>query len=164
MTRRPSPPPEQHEALSLSAAARYLLEESRMVLPGIQALFGFQLIAVFSATFGERLSAGEQQLHLAATFLIAVAVAIIMAPAAYHRQAGPREVTETFVWLSTRLLLWSMWPLAVGVCLDFYLVSRVILHSAVAPVLAGGLFAIFLGLWFLLPRIRDPRRGLPFVG
>jgi hypothetical protein len=130
-----------------------------MVLPGIQALFGFQLIAVFSATFGERLSAGEQQLHLAATFLIAVAVAIIMAPAAYHRQAGPREVTETFVWLSTRLLLWSMWPLAVGVCLDFYLVSRVILHSAVAPVLAGGLFAIFLGLWFLLPRIRDPRRG-----
>jgi hypothetical protein len=164
MTKRPSPPPEQHEALSLSAAARYLLEESRMVLPGIQALFGFQLIAVFSATFGERLSAGEQQLHLAATFLIAVAVAIIMAPAAYHRQAGPPEVTETFVWLSTRLLLWSMWPLAVGVCLDFYLVSRVILHSAVAPVLAGGLFAIFLGLWFLLPRIRDPRRGRPFVG
>src|SRR6266852_4208417 len=81
-------------ALSLSAAARYLLEESRMVLPGIQALFGFQLIAVFSATFGERLSAGEQQLHLAATFLIAVAEAIMMAPAAYHRQAGPREVTE----------------------------------------------------------------------
>ena len=72
-----------------------------MVLPGIQALFGFQLIVVFSASFGERLSGGEQQLHLAATFLIAVAVALIMAPAAYHRQSGPREVTETFVRLST---------------------------------------------------------------
>jgi hypothetical protein len=139
-------------------------EESRMVLPGIQALFGFQLIGVFSTTFGERLSEGEQQLHLAATFLIAVAVATIMAPAAYHRQTGPREVTETFVWLASRLLLWSMWPLAVGVCLDFYLVSRVILHSAVALTLAGALFAIFLGLWFLLPRIRGPLRGSPFVG
>ena len=30
--------------------AREAIEEARMVLPGIQALFGFQLIAVFSQT------------------------------------------------------------------------------------------------------------------
>jgi len=30
----------------------HLLEECRMVLPGIQALFGFQLIAVFNQPFG----------------------------------------------------------------------------------------------------------------
>jgi hypothetical protein len=117
----------------------------------------FSDIDVFSATFGERLSAGERQRHLAATFLIAVAVALIMTPAAYHRQTGPREVTETFVRLSTRLLLWSMWPLAIGVCLHFYIDGRAILHNVVAPVLAGVLFAIFVGLWFLLPLIRGSR-------
>ena len=36
------------ERVSLSQAAEYLLEECRMVLPGIQALFGFQLGTFFS--------------------------------------------------------------------------------------------------------------------
>ena len=35
-----------------------------MVLPGIQALFGFQLMAVFSPGFWERLDSSEQRLHL----------------------------------------------------------------------------------------------------
>ena len=38
-----------------SEEASYLLDECRMVLPGIQALFGFQLVAVFNRTFWERL-------------------------------------------------------------------------------------------------------------
>src|ERR1700694_2515161 len=36
---------------SLDAEARYTIEEARMVLPGIQAIFGFQLIAVFNQRF-----------------------------------------------------------------------------------------------------------------
>ncbi len=43
------------EPLSLTQAAQVLLDECRMVLPGIQALFGFQLIAVFSPRFAEAL-------------------------------------------------------------------------------------------------------------
>jgi len=38
----------EKEELPLRLAAEYLIEECRMVLPGIQALFGFQLIAVFN--------------------------------------------------------------------------------------------------------------------
>ena len=72
------------EALPLSEAVTHLLEECRMVLPGMQALFGFQLIAVFNTTFRESLSSSEKYLHLAAIGLIAVAVALVMAPAALH--------------------------------------------------------------------------------
>ncbi len=39
----------EHE--SLSQAITHILEECRMVLPGIEALFGFQLVAVFSQPF-----------------------------------------------------------------------------------------------------------------
>ena len=39
---------EARQELSLDAAASHLLEECRTVVPGMQALFGFQLIAVFS--------------------------------------------------------------------------------------------------------------------
>jgi len=58
---------------SLEQEATFILEESRMVLPGIQALFGFQLIAVFNQGFGEKLSPGEQGLHLLAFALVAIA-------------------------------------------------------------------------------------------
>jgi hypothetical protein len=42
------------EELTLTDAAGRLLDECRMVLPGIQALFGFQLIAVFNPTIPNR--------------------------------------------------------------------------------------------------------------
>src|SRR5437764_6682868 len=124
-----SPPHVKHEEvqeLSLDDAAGHLLEECRMVLPGIQALFGFQFVAVFSTGFGEKLSSGEQRLHLIALLAVAVAVALVLTPAALHRQTQPRSVSQRFLMLSSRLLMWSMVPLAIGTSLDVYLVARVI--------------------------------------
>lgn len=72
----------QVEQLSLEKAATHLLEECRMVLPGVQALFGFQFVAVFSSEFGRQLSAREQLAHLIALLLVATAAALVMAPAA----------------------------------------------------------------------------------
>ena len=40
--------PEQKETLPLPEAVTHLLEECRMVLPGLQALLGFQFIAIFN--------------------------------------------------------------------------------------------------------------------
>jgi hypothetical protein len=151
---------EQREELSLSKAARYLLEECRMVLPGIQALFGFQLVVVFSPGFSEKLNHPEQLVHFVAIALIAVAVAIIMTPAALHRSTGSQLVTDTFIRLSARLLAWSMAPLAIGICLDFYLIARVIIGTRAVALLAVGLFAIFILLWFVLPRARTLQKTL----
>jgi uncharacterized protein DUF6328 len=154
-------PKGSRETLSLSQAAQHLLEEGRMVLPGIQALFGFQLIAVFSPGFSERLAPYEQRLHLLAIALVALAVALIMAPAAYHRQTGPREVTADFIRLSTRLLVWSMGPLALAISLDFFLIARLMLGSVVASLLAAVLGAVFVISWFVLPRLARSRRSWP---
>jgi hypothetical protein len=140
------------EQLPLSKAAQLLLEECRMVLPGIQALFGFQLIAVFNQGFDQKLSAAERHLHFAAVVLVAVAIALIMTPAALHRRIGVTEVTGSFLKLSTRLVLWSMWPLLIGICVDFYIIGRVLIGAALAPWFTAGLFAVFVLLWFVLPR------------
>jgi hypothetical protein len=144
---------EQQEGLPLSKAAEYLLEECRMVLPGIQALFGFQLIVVFNPGFSEKLSVGEQRLHLLAIILLAIAIALIMTPAAYHRQTGPLKITRRFINLASRLLLASMAPLALSICIDFYLVGQVIYGGILVPLLATLLFATFITLWFILPRL-----------
>src|SRR5437868_9249018 len=141
------------EEISLDSAAAHLLEECRMVLPGIQALFGFQLIAVFNQGFGEKLSSGEQQLHFAALFLVALSTGLVMAPAAIHRQSQQREVSERFIWISSWLLLISMFPLAAGLTLDVYLIAQIVFDSpALSTGLAAILFAVLISLWLGLPR------------
>ena len=151
----PSHPPtstrERTKALPLDKAVEYLLEECRIVLPGIQVLFGFQLATVFTERFAHALSTGEQRLHLLAIALVAIAIALIMTPAAYHRQAEPQHASERFSRVSTRLLLASMPPLAIAICLDFYLVARLVLGDAWVAWLAAGLLAVFAALWFALP-------------
>jgi len=143
----------ESEELPLSKAAECLLDECRMVLPGIQALFGFQLIAVFSPGFEQKLAHAEQGAHLGAIGLVAIAVAMIMTPAALHRQAGARQVTARFIRLSTRLLVWSMFPLAISICIEFDLIARIIVGGSIVALLAGALLAIFLLLWVVLPRV-----------
>jgi hypothetical protein len=143
------------EDLSLADAASRLLDECRMVPPGIQALFGFQLIAVFNARFVE-LDHREQLLHLVAIGLVALSAAVIMTPAAYHRQTSPERVTETFVQLSTRLVLVSLVPLGIGISLDFYVVAQFIVPTMLAAAAAAVLFVVFMMLWFGLPRFWRP--------
>lgn len=140
------------ERQSLSAAVGNILEEARMILPGTQTLFGFQLIVVFNSRFQERLSLGEQYLHLGATMLVATATAMLVAPAAYHRRVEPQSASRRFVILASRLLRWSLVPLMLAICADFYLVASLVTGQWLPSVLlALILFAVFIALWFVLP-------------
>jgi hypothetical protein len=49
-------------------------------------------------------------------------------------------------------------PLAAGISLDFYLIARIILNSRLVPFLSAALFAVYLMLWFVLPRSRRLER------
>lgn len=147
---------EEAEPVSLESAVTHLLEECRMVLPGVQALFGFQLIAVFSAGFEVQLSPFERRLHLLALALVAMAGALVMAPAAYHRQTRPREASAQFLALGGKLLLGSMIPLVAGIGIDFYLIARIVMESnATAVAFALLLVGFFISFWYLLPRMRN---------
>lgn len=148
------------EELPLSKAAELLLGECRMVLPGIQALFGFQLVAVFESGFSQMLTPLEQKLHLFALFLTAMAIALVITPAAFHRQTGPQKITAQFIRLATRLLLWGMLPLLMGLCIDIYLIARIITGSLPASVLAVVVGGLFIALWFVLPRISDKQQTI----
>jgi hypothetical protein len=152
-----APSETETEDLSLGDAVTHLLEECRMILPGLQALLGFQLIAVFSAAFEDRLSPGEQRIHLLALALLAIAGALVMAPAAYHRQTRPRQVSQHFLLLSGRLLLIALVPLMLGIALDFYLIARVILGQVYLSLALASCLVVFVsGLWFVFPRWHRP--------
>ena len=124
-----------------------------MILPGVQSLFGFQLIAVFQPPFFDWLNGTEQRIHLVARGLVALAAALVMAPAAYHRQTAPRQASAGFIGLASWLLL-AMFPLLLGIALDFYLLAWMILADRVLSAnLAILLAVVFVVAWYVLPHL-----------
>jgi hypothetical protein len=137
---------------TLDQEADHVIEEARMVLPGIQALFGFQLIAVYNTRFATDLAVYEQKLHLLAIVLVAVSIALIMAPAAYHRQAERGQISRYFVDFASNLLTWALAPLLLGIVLEVFLIARIVLNSIpISCAIASVMLTIFTGLWFVFP-------------
>jgi hypothetical protein len=147
---------------SLEEQANHAIAEARMVLPGVQALLGFQLVAVFNQRF-TAFTADEQLLHFAAFLLIAGATGLLMTPAAYHRQTGAGRITSHFVTLATRLIMMAMWPLTVGIALDTYLIGRLIFPDSLNTAATAGaaVFLLLAGLWFAFPLLARLREGGP---
>jgi Family of unknown function (DUF6328) len=138
---------------SLEEEATHATDEARMILPGVQAILGFQLIAVFNQRFQE-LTEDRQILHLVAFLLLAAAMGLIMTPAAYHRQAERGCITRRFVDLASFLLTVSLIPLAAGIAIDAYLLVWLVLGKDVPSVIiAASVLAFLAGLWFVLPRL-----------
>jgi hypothetical protein len=139
--------------------AQATIEEARMVLPGIQALFGFQLVAVFNQRFTD-LSAVHQYLHYAALILTAVSAGIIMAPAAYHRIAERYTNSDRFIRLASQMVAAAMIPLMLAISGDVYLLGLMITSSVIVSAMIGlGLLALLVGLWFVFPLATASEEG-----
>jgi hypothetical protein len=146
---------------TLEEEATHATDEARMVLPGVQAILGFQLIAVFNQRF-EDLSTTQQYVHLGAFLMVALAMGLLMAPAAYHRQVERGQLSRRFVNVASTLLCAALVPLILGVALDAYLICFLISHDDVLSVVVSlGVCAALSGLWFLLPYLigRTQRMG-----
>jgi hypothetical protein len=149
---------ERHEQ-SLVEECSSVLDECRMVLPGIQALVGFQFVAVFNHGFRAALSYGERCAHLAAVVMVVMAAGLVMAPAAYQRQAEPHVVSRHFVSLASRLIAIGMALLGAGLVTDLYLLARAITTSPLAATTVAAVCGVALGaLWFAFPLARRRTR------
>lgn len=135
----------------LDKRAQNAIEEARMVLPGIQALFGFQLIAVFNQRFPE-IPAGQQLLHYCALLLVGAAIGLIMAPAAYHRIAEQHSVSRFFIQLASFMIAVSMLPLLTALCFEIYILGHLVLDNDQASFWIAVAMAAFLAaLWYVMP-------------
>jgi hypothetical protein len=145
---------------SLNDEVEQILEEARMVLPGLQALFGFQLIAVFNERFSHDLADPQKRLHLAAVVLTAIAIGLIMAPAAYHRHAERDRVSRYFANYASSLITVAMAPLAVALSIEVTLVSALITENSFISWTIGCVLLTFLTwLWFVFPAYRKRAGG-----
>jgi magnesium-transporting ATPase (P-type) len=128
-------------------------QEARMVLPGIQTLFGFQLIAAFNQRFME-LAAADRVVHLVSLVLVALAIVLIMTPAAYHRIVEPGRTSTFFNRLASALVAVAMAPLLVSISLDIYVVTRLAVPNVdpwLGIAMSLATFAVYVGLWMVFP-------------
>jgi hypothetical protein len=136
------------ERTSVETRIKQVLTEARVVLPGVQALLGFQLAATLTDAF-EKLPKTLQYVHLGSLALLAASMVFLMAPAAFHRIVERGEDTERLHRFSSVMILTAMVPLGFGLAGDFYVVLEKVIGS---PSLSAGLaiasLVFFFGLWF----------------
>jgi membrane protein CcdC involved in cytochrome C biogenesis len=131
-----------------------LLNEVRIVLPGVQVLFGFLLVVPFQQTFRD-VTDFERQLFIVA-FLTAMAASVfLIAPSSYHRirfrSGDKRQMLET----SNKFVLSGVGLLAVSLTTSAYLVTDYI-YGPTAGALVALIAAVFLAwFWFGLPLSRE---------
>src|SRR3979411_2600728 len=92
----------QERATPLKTKIEQLLTEARVIIPGGQALLGFQFIATLTKPFAQ-LPAGVQLIHRVGLCGCALAVVLLMTPAALHRIAFHGEDDEDFFRTASRL-------------------------------------------------------------
>ena len=98
----------------LTTKVEQLLTEARVIIPGGQALFGFQFIAMLTTGF-DKLPATSQLMHTTALCFTALNVIVLMAPAALHRLSFGGEDLEAFLQLGSALLISAPMLLALAV-------------------------------------------------
>jgi DMSO reductase anchor subunit len=139
---------QRKEATKLEDKVEHVLNEARIVLPGAQALLGFQFATILVEGF-DKLPDTLKYIHLMSLGLIALATILLMTPAAYHRIVEEGEPTEHFHRTASRLILVAMVPLALGIAGDLYVVVNKVLKSDAAALVSALVMLIFFyGLWF----------------
>src|SRR5207237_1185550 len=124
------------------------LTETRVALPGAQALLGFQFLSILTQSFGS-LPRPVQIVHLASLGAVALATMCLITPAAWHRIVEEGEDTERFHKVASVLVLSALFFLALGVAGDLYVVLMKVTESPALSVAAAVTALLFFyGLWF----------------
>jgi heme O synthase-like polyprenyltransferase len=134
-----------------------LLNELRVVLPGVTVLLAFLLAVPFSNGW-TRVTGFQRDVFVVAFLSTAVSVALLTAPSSYHRLRFRQDDKEHMVKISNRLSIAGIVASAVSLEAVVVLVMDSVVSRGAAVVAAAGLFAVIALLWYglaLLDVLRD---------
>jgi hypothetical protein len=132
-----------------------LLNELRVVLPGVQALFGFLLIVPFNDRFAS-VTGSERGVYSLALLASAVACVLFITPAAFHRLRFRRHDKAQLLRIGNRCAIAGLLALAVAMISGVFLVTELLFGAAVAAVLTTVVALPIGALWWLVPLVIGP--------
>jgi hypothetical protein len=155
---------EESEHERLTRNVNELLQELRVAQSGVQFLFGFLLAVAFTEPYS-RATVFQHVVHLIAVLFATAAVALLSAPAAWHRLLFRQGERPKIIEVANRLAIWGMACLAVAMTFTVLLLTDEIIGTWGAIVIAVFAAALFSTLWFLLPlRRRQNGQGKKDAG
>lgn len=132
-----------------------LLQELRVLLPGVQILVAFLLTVPFSSRW-ESLGGWERDWYVVALAAGMSSVVVFATPTALHRVGSRRARSVRLAW-SIRLVRIGMALLGVAMTASLVLVVGVLFDHTVG-VVAGAILAVAIVVaWVVLPRAVTPR-------
>lgn len=150
------------EPVPLKEKVSEVLKESRIALPGVQALLGFQFAVYLTDAF-RRLPANMRMVHTGSLVLLILAMTLMMTLAPFHRLADRGDATDRFDRLAVGLIVGGLASLACAVAGDFYIVVGTVTRSAATSLgAAAAALVMMLAIWFALPlALRRPAGSAP---
>jgi predicted membrane channel-forming protein YqfA (hemolysin III family) len=130
-----------------------LLNELRVVLPGVQVLFAFLLTVPFTNQFSQ-ITNGQRQVFFATFLLTTAATALLIAPSAYHRLRWRQHDKEQMLETANRLSIGGMVFLTLALVCAAFLVSDLIFHATMAALVTAVVAGFFVWFWWGLPLTR----------
>jgi hypothetical protein len=127
-----------------------LLNELRVILPGVQFLFAFLLTVPFSQRFSQ-LDELETGVFFVTLLCTAIATALLMAPSAQHRVLWREGVRERRLRLGNTLAIVGLIFLVPAMVGAVFVVSDFIFGLGAAAVVTLLLATFFAVIWFALP-------------
>lgn len=144
-------PPPESGTTPLGARVQQLLTEARLIIPGAQALFGFQFVVMLTTGF-DNLPFAVKVVHSAGLVMVALDMILLMTPAALHRLSYGGQDSETFVAIGSAFLVAALLFLAGAIAAEIYVVFFKVLDSESAAALAAGAaFVLLIALWYAYP-------------
>jgi Family of unknown function (DUF6328) len=134
-----------------------MLNEVRVVLPGVQVLFAFLLTLAFSSTFAT-IDAAERFTYLVAFFSTAGASILLMTPTTFHRIRFRQGDKEALLRMATRFILAGMVLLSIAMVSGIWLVSEKVMSQRSANVVGVVAIVAIVVLWFGIPIWRRARK------
>jgi hypothetical protein len=129
-----------------------LLNEIRVVIPGVQVLFAFLFAAPF-ATGWSNVTHLQSRVFLAAFLCAAAATALLIAPTTYHRLTfrRGRHEKERLLRYGNVAVLAGTFMLATAISLSVFVVTAVVVSDGWAALTAASVELMLLTLWYALP-------------
>jgi hypothetical protein len=127
-----------------------LLQELRVAQAGVQFLFGFLLAVAFTEHYA-RASGFEQVVHLVAVVFATASVALLTAPAAWHRLLFRQGQRPQILRVANTFMVAGLACLATAMTATVLLLFKVVAGPVIATVFAVALATMFVLLWFVLP-------------
>jgi hypothetical protein len=138
---------DEDEAERLDRELIELLNEVRVLMPGVQVLFGFLLTVPFQQRF-QIVDDFQRIVYFVTLLLTAASAAFLMAPTAFHRLTFREGHKPYLVRLGTRQTIAGMTLLALAMNGAILLLTDVLFDSLTVVVTVGGMGALFTWLWF----------------